>query len=35
MARDPVVEVIKAAARWYRDFLPPGELHDLEMTAAQ
>ena len=29
------VDVINTAARWYRDFLPPDELHDPEMTAAQ
>lgn len=33
--RDPAVDIINAAARWYRDFLPPDELHDQEMTAAQ
>ena len=33
--RGPAVDVINTAARWYRDFLPPDELHDPEMTAAQ
>jgi GNAT superfamily N-acetyltransferase len=33
--RDAAVNVINVAARWYRDFLPPGELHEPEMTAAQ
>jgi GNAT superfamily N-acetyltransferase len=33
--RDDAVEVINAAARWYRDFLPVDELHDPEMTPAQ
>lgn len=33
--RDAAVDVINVAARWYRDFLPPEELHDPEMTAAQ
>jgi GNAT superfamily N-acetyltransferase len=33
--RDAAVDVINVAARWYRDFLPPHELHDPEMTAAQ
>ncbi len=33
--RDPAVNVINAAARWYGDFLPPEDLHDPEMTAAQ
>lgn len=32
---DTAVNVINTAARWYRDFLPPHELHDPEMTAAQ
>jgi GNAT superfamily N-acetyltransferase len=26
--------VINEAARWYREFLPPGEYHEPEMTAA-
>ena len=33
--RDAALAVINAAARWYRDFLPAGELHDPEMTPAQ
>ena len=33
--RGPAVDVINVAARRYRDFLPLGELHDPEMTAAQ
>jgi GNAT superfamily N-acetyltransferase len=33
--RGSALDVINAAARWYRDFLPPDELHDPEMTAAQ
>jgi GNAT superfamily N-acetyltransferase len=33
--RGAAVDVINTAARWYRDFLPPDELHDPEMTAAQ
>lgn len=33
--RDAAVNVINTAARWYGDFLPPDELHDPEMTAAQ
>lgn len=33
--RDAAVAVINAAARWYREFLPPEELHDPEMTPAQ
>lgn len=33
--RDAAVNVINTAARWYRDFLPPDELHGPEMTAAQ
>jgi GNAT superfamily N-acetyltransferase len=33
--RGAAVNVINTAARWYRDFLPPDELHDPEMTAAQ
>jgi GNAT superfamily N-acetyltransferase len=33
--RDAAVGVINTAARWYVDFLPPDELHDPEMTAAQ
>ena len=33
--RSAAVDVINTAARWYGDFLPPDELHDPEMTAAQ
>ena len=33
--RDAAVNVINVGARWYRDFLPPHELHDPEMTPAQ
>jgi GNAT superfamily N-acetyltransferase len=33
--RDLAVIVINLAARWYREFLPPDELHDPEITAAQ
>lgn len=33
--RDAALEVINSAARWYRGFLPPEEVHDPEMTAAQ
>jgi GNAT superfamily N-acetyltransferase len=33
--RDPALDVVNAAACWYRDFLPPDELHDPEMTPAQ
>lgn len=33
--RDAAVAVINTAARWYREFLPPEEVHDPEMTAAQ
>jgi GNAT superfamily N-acetyltransferase len=33
--RDAAVDVINRAARWYREFLPPEDLHDPEMTAAQ
>ena len=33
--RDAAVTVINTAARWYRDFLPPDEVHDPEMTASQ
>ncbi len=29
------VEVINTAARWYREFLPPEELHDPEMDEAE
>lgn len=33
--RDAALAVINTAARWYRDFLPPEEVHDSEMTPAQ
>lgn len=33
--RGAAVDVINTAARWYQEFLPPDELHDPEMTAAQ
>jgi len=33
--RDAALAVINTAARWYRDFLPPSEVHDPEMTPAQ
>lgn len=33
--RDVALAVINEAARWYREFLPPGEYHDPEMTPAQ
>jgi GNAT superfamily N-acetyltransferase len=33
--RDAALGVINTAARWYREFLPPEEVHDPEMTAAQ
>jgi len=29
------LDVINTAARWYREFLPPGEYHDPEMTRAE
>ena len=32
--RAAAVEVINTAARWYREFLPPEELHDPEMDEA-
>ena len=32
---DAALAVINAAARWYREFLPPEEFHDPEMTEAQ
>lgn len=32
--RSRAVEVINTAARWYREFLPPEELHDPEMDEA-
>lgn len=31
--RDPALAVINEAARWYREFLPPAEYHEPEMTA--
>lgn len=33
--RDTALAVINQAARWYREFLPPEEYHDPEMTPAQ
>ncbi len=33
--RDAAVAVINTAARWYREFLPPEEVHDPEMTTSQ
>jgi GNAT superfamily N-acetyltransferase len=33
--RSAAVAVINGAARWYREFLPPEEVHDPEMTPAQ
>lgn len=33
--RDAALVVINVAARWYRDFLPPEDVHDPEMTPAQ
>ena len=33
--RDGALAVINTAARWYREFLPPGEYHDPEMTREQ
>lgn len=33
--RDATLAVINTAARWYREFLPPEEFHDPEMTPAQ
>ncbi len=32
--RDAALAVINEAARWYREFLPPGEYHEPEMTPA-
>ena len=32
--RAAALDVINEAARWYREFLPPGEYHEPEMTAA-
>ena len=33
--RDAALEVINVAARWYREFLPPDDVHEPEMTPAQ
>lgn len=33
--RDAALAVINTAARWYRDFLPPEDFHDPEMTPEQ
>lgn len=33
--RDAALVVINTAARWYRDFLPPEDIHDPEMTLEQ
>ena len=33
--RDAALAAINAATRWYREFLPAGEYHDPEMSAAQ
>jgi GNAT superfamily N-acetyltransferase len=33
--RESALEVINRAALWYREFLPPDELHSPEMTPAQ
>ena len=33
--RDAALAVINTAARWYRDFLPPEEVHEPEMTPDQ
>jgi GNAT superfamily N-acetyltransferase len=32
--REAALAVINEAARWYREFLPPGEYHEPEMTAS-
>jgi RimJ/RimL family protein N-acetyltransferase len=32
---EAALAVINTAARWYREFLPPGEYHDPEMTHGQ
>lgn len=32
---DAALHVVNTAARWYREFLPPGEYHDPEMTRAE
>jgi len=31
--REAALAVVNEAARWYREFLPPGEYHEPEMTA--
>jgi GNAT superfamily N-acetyltransferase len=33
--REAAVAVINTAARWYREFLPPAEYHEPEMTAEE
>jgi RimJ/RimL family protein N-acetyltransferase len=33
--RDAAIAVINTAARWYREFLPPDEVHDPEMSQHQ
>ena len=33
--RNAALEVVNQAAQWYREFLPPEELHSPEMTPAQ
>lgn len=33
--RDVALDVINTAARWYREFLPPEEHHEPEMTASE
>ena len=33
--RGAAVDVINTGARWFREFLPPEELHDPELMAAQ
>ena len=33
--RDAAVAIINTAARWYREFLPPEEVHEPEMTPSQ
>ena len=33
--RDAAVAIVNVAARWYQEFLPPEDVHDPEMTAAQ
>ncbi len=32
---DAALHVINTAARWYREFLPPGEVHDPEMPGIE